>query len=73
MKRLLQSSIVNINVKRLINAVETTMQHIKKNLMFTKERKLKLKIILLQAKKRYMRKHLKKTKAMFNQFYIVAS
>ena len=41
-----------MNAKRLINAIETTMQHIQKNLMSKKKRKLKLRMILLQAKKR---------------------
>ena len=41
-----------MNAKRLINAIETIMQHIRKNLMSKKKRKLKLRMILLQAKKR---------------------
>ena len=36
-----------MNAKRLINAVETTMQRIRKNLMSKKDRKLKLQMILL--------------------------
>ena len=47
LKRLLQNSIVNMNVKRLISAIETVMQRIRKNLMSKKKRKLKLRIILL--------------------------
>ena len=35
--------------------------------------KLKLRMILLQAKRRWMRKHLKKTKTAFSQFYIITS
>ena len=41
-----------MNAKRLINAIETTMQRIRKNLMSKKKRKLKLRMISLQAKKR---------------------
>ena len=62
-----------MNAKRLINAVEITMQRIRKNLILKKKRKLKLWMISLQTKRRWMRKHLKKTKTAFNQFYIVAS
>ena len=47
LKKLLQSSIINMNAKRLINAVKTTMQHIKKNLMSKRKRKLKLRMISL--------------------------
>ena len=36
LKKLLQNLIININAKRLINAVETTMQRIQKNLMSKK-------------------------------------
>ena len=57
----------------MINAVKTTMQRIKKNLMSKRKRKLKLRMILLQTKRRWMRKHLKKTKTTFSQFYIIAS
>ena len=42
LKRLLQNLIINMNAKRLINAVETTMQRIRKNLMSKKKRKSKL-------------------------------
>ena len=42
LKRLLQSLIVNINAKRSISAIETAMQHIRKNLMSKKKRKSKL-------------------------------
>ena len=31
-----------MNAKRSINAIETTMQHIQKNLMLKRKRKLKL-------------------------------
>ena len=72
LKRLLQSSIVNMNVKRSINAVETTVQRIRKNLMSKRKWKSKLWMILLQAKRRWMRKHLKKAKTTFSQLYIVA-
>ena len=61
-----------MNAKRSINAIETAMQRIRKNLMPKRKRKSKLRMISLQAKKRWMRKHLKKTKAALNQFYIVA-
>ena len=73
LKRLLQNLIINMNARRSISAIETTMQHIKKNLMSKRKRKSKLRMILLQAKRRWMRKHLKKTKTTFSQFYIVAS
>ena len=73
LKRLLQSSIVNMNTKCFINVIETAMQRIKKNLMSKRKWKLKLWMILLQAKKRWMQKHLKKMKTTFSQFYIVAS
>ena len=42
MKKILQNSIVNMNIKRLINAVETTMQRIKRKLML---KKMKVKVI----------------------------
>ena len=42
LKKLLQNSIINMNVKRSINIINTTMKHIKKNLMSKKERKSKL-------------------------------
>ena len=73
LKKLLQNSIININAKRSINAVETAMQRIRKNLMLKKRRKSKLRMISLQAKKRWMRKHLKEAKTTFSQFYIAAS
>ena len=72
LKRLLQNSIVNMNAKRLISAVETVMQRIRRNLMLKKKWKLKLRMISLQAKKRWMRKHLKKAKTAFSQLYIAA-
>ena len=52
LKKLLQSSIVNINARRSISAIETAMQRIRKNLMSKKKRKLKLRMTSLQAKKR---------------------
>ena len=73
LKRLLQNSIINMNIKRLISAVETTMQQIKRNLISKRKRKSKLRIISLQAKRRWMRKYLKKTKTTLNQLYIVVS
>ena len=36
-----------MNAKRSINAVKITMQHIKKNLILKRKRKLKLQMILL--------------------------
>ena len=62
-----------MNARRLISAVETAMQRIRKNLMSKKKWKSKLRMILLQAKRRWMRKHLKKAKTTFSQLYIVAS
>ena len=62
-----------MNARRSINAIETTMQRIRKNLMSKKEWKLKLRMISLQAKKRWMRKHLKKAKTTFSQPYTAAS
>ena len=61
MKRLLQNSIININAKRLINAVKTTMQRIKKILML---KKTKVKIIndFIVSKKIMNTKTLKKDK-----------
>ena len=47
LKRLLQNLIINMNVKRSINAVETTMQRIKKNLMSKRKWKLKSWMISL--------------------------
>ena len=73
LKKLLQNSIVNMNAKRLISVIDTTMKRIKRNLMSKKKRKLKLRMISLQTKKRWMRKRLKKTKATRSQFYIAAS
>ena len=66
LKKLLQNLIINMKTKRFVNAIKTIMQHIKKNLMSKKNRKLKLWMILLQAKRRWMRKHLKKIKTTFN-------
>ena len=42
LKKLLQNSIINMNARRLINVINTTMKHIKKNLILKKERKSKL-------------------------------
>ena len=61
-----------MNARRSINAIETTMQHIRKDLMSKRKRKLKLRMISLQAKRRWMRKHLRKAKTTFSQLYIVA-
>ena len=61
-----------MNAKRFVDAIEIIMQYIKKDLMSKKKQKSKLRMISLQAKKRWMRKYLKKTKTKFNQFYIVA-
>ena len=66
LKKLLQSLIVNMNARRSISAVETTMQRIRKNLMSKRKRKSKLRMTLLQAKRRWMRKHLRKVKTAFN-------
>ena len=52
MKKLLQNSIINMNARRSISAIEITMQHIRKNLISKKKRELRLQIILLQGKKR---------------------
>ena len=62
-----------MNARRSINVIDTTMKRIKKNLMSKKKRKLKLRMISLQTKKRWMRKCLKKTKITRNQFYIATS
>ena len=62
-----------MNAKRLINAIETAVQRIRRNLMLKRKWKLKLRMISLQTKKWWMRKHLKKAKTTFSQFYIVAS
>ena len=42
LKKLLQNSIVNINIKRLINVINIMIKRIKRNLMSKKKRKLKL-------------------------------
>ena len=42
LKKLLQNSIVNMNIKRSINIIDTAMKRIKKNLMLKKKRKSKL-------------------------------
>ena len=42
LKKLLQNLIININVKRLINVINTTIKRIKRNLMLKKKRKSKL-------------------------------
>ena len=47
LKKLLQNSIININARRLINAVKTAMQRIKKNLMLKRKQKSKLQMISL--------------------------
>ena len=43
----LQNLIINMNVRRSINAIETTIKYIRKNLILKRERKLKLRIISL--------------------------
>ena len=73
LKKLLQNSIVNINARRSISVIDTTMKRIRKNLMSKKKRKSKLRMISLQTKRRWMRKHLKKTKTTRNQSYIATS
>ena len=40
-----------MNIKRFINAIETIIKYIRKDLMLKRKRKLKLQIISLQAKK----------------------
>ena len=45
LKKLLQNLVVNINIKRLINVINTTMKRIKRNLILKK--KLKLRITFL--------------------------
>ena len=47
LKKLLQNLIINMNARRLINVISTTMKRIKKNLMSKKERKSKLRMISL--------------------------
>ena len=42
LKKLLQNSIININVRCSINVINTTIKHVKRNLMLKKERKSKL-------------------------------
>ena len=73
LKKLLQNSIVNMNAKRSINVIDTTMKRIKRNLMSKKKKKSKLQMTSLQTKKCWMRKCLKKTKTTRSQFYIAAS
>ena len=55
LKNLLQNLIINMNIKQLINVVDTTVKRIRKNLMSKRKRKLKLCTISLQTKKRWMR------------------
>ena len=66
LKRLLQNSIINMNAKRLINAIETTMQRIKKKSDAEKKIKIKITNDFIADEKRWMRKHLKKTKTTFD-------
>ena len=41
-----------MNAKRSINVIKATMQHIRKNIILKKKRRLKLRMTSLQAKKR---------------------
>ena len=41
----MQNLIVNINIKRSINVIDTTIKYIKKDLMLKKKRKSKLQMI----------------------------
>ena len=41
-----------MNVRRSINAIETTSKRLRRDLMLKRERKSKLRIILLQTKRR---------------------
>ena len=41
LKKLLQNLIINMNARRLINVIDTTMKHIKRNLM-SKKKKIKI-------------------------------
>ena len=54
LKKLLQNSIINMNVRRSISAIETAMQRIRKNLMLKKKRKSKLRMISLQTKRQWI-------------------
>ena len=47
LKKLLQNSIFNINIKRSISVINITIKRIKKNLISKKKRKSKLRIIFL--------------------------
>ena len=60
LKKLLQSSIINMNAKRSINAIETAMQHIKRNLMSKKKTKVKVTNNFIANKKTKNAKTLKK-------------
>ena len=62
MKTLLQNSIINMNAKRLINAIETTMQYIKKNLMLKKKAKIKIINDFIASKKTMNAKTFEKNK-----------
>ena len=50
-ENLLQNSIINMNVKQLINVVDMTVKYIRKNLMLKRKKKLKLHTISLQTKR----------------------
>ena len=62
-----------MNARCSINVIDTTMKHIRRNLMSKRKRKSKLRMISLQAKRRWMRKRLRKMKTTRNQFYIATS
>ena len=47
LKKLLQNSIINMNIKRSISVINITMKRIKRNLMLKKKRKSKLRMIFL--------------------------
>ena len=47
LKKLLQNLIVNMNVRRSINVINTRIKRIKRNLMSKKKRKSKLRMISL--------------------------
>ena len=47
LKKLLQNSIINLNVESLINIINMTIKRIERNLMLKKEKKSKLQMIFL--------------------------
>ena len=72
LKKLLQNSIVNMNTKRSINVIDTTMKRIKRNLM-SKKKKVKITNNFFINKKTLNAQTLKKMKTTCNQFYIATS